>query len=164
MDGNQYRGVEDKPRHLFVDGGKKNPNVRSYWTTSTPFLHCPIISSKMTQTRFELITRCLHVTNPATLQTNRMSPLYNKVGKVKWLVNDLRAKFQYNFNLGRIITISEMMLRYKVRYCPITQYMPNKPVKLGVKVWCLTDSTSKYMWDFIVNQGACKSDANVAKE
>lgn len=44
-------------------GIKNNPNSRSYWATSTFFFHCPVINLKIIRTRFELITRCLHVAN-----------------------------------------------------------------------------------------------------
>jgi hypothetical protein len=41
-----------------------------------------------------------------------------------------------------------MMVRYKGTHCPIRQYMPNKPLKWGLKVWYLACSVSKYVWNF----------------
>lgn len=90
-------------------GAKWNPNLESYWASFTPFLHCLIINPKMTRNRFELITRCLHVTNPATVETNGDNLNYEKMRKIKWLVDELRGKSQISFNLEKMITVDEMM-------------------------------------------------------
>lgn len=36
-----------------------------------------------------------------------------------------------NWNLGKELTKDEMMVRYKSKYLPIQQHLPNKPVKWG---------------------------------
>jgi hypothetical protein len=59
----------------------------------------------------------------------------------------------WEWNLGKYVTIDEMMIRYKGSYCPARQYMPNKPEKWGVKVWCLADSKSKFVYDFEIYCG-----------
>ena len=46
-----------------------------------------------------------------------------------------------------------MMIRYKGSYCPIQQYMPNKPKKWGLKVWCLVCSITKYVWNIEIDCG-----------
>jgi hypothetical protein len=50
-----------------------------------------------------------------------------------------------------------MMIQYKGSYCPAHQYMPNKPEKWRVKVWCLTDSKSKFVYNFEIY---CGKNAN----
>jgi hypothetical protein len=52
------------------------------------------------------------------------------------------------WNLGKYVTMDEMMIQYKGSYCPARQYMPNKPEKWRVKVWCLADSKSKFVYNF----------------
>jgi hypothetical protein len=47
-----------------------------------------------------------------------------------------------------------MMICYKGSYCPARQYLPNKPCKWGVKVWCVADSSSKYVYNFDIYCGA----------
>jgi hypothetical protein len=37
------------------------------------------------------------------------------------------------WQLGKFLTIDEMMVRYKGIYCPIRQYMLKKPEKWGIK-------------------------------
>lgn len=41
--------------------------------------------------------------------------------------------------------------------------MPNKLIKWGVKIWCLANSLSRYIWDINVYQGADKKGSTVAK-
>ena len=60
------------------------------------------------------------------------------------------------WNLGDKVTIDEMMVQYKDNYCLIHQYMPKKPTKWRIKVWCLTDSVSRYVWALEVYCGTNK--------
>lgn len=57
---------------------------------------------------------------------------------------------------------NEMMMSYKGKYCPTRQYMPAKPVKWSLKLWCLTDSRSSYMWTFDAYCGAPQVDEGEA--
>lgn len=107
----------------------KNMDLRSYWATSIFFLYCPIISSKMTQNRFKAITRCLHITNPSMLEIDNASCLYDKIDKVRWLVDECKIKFRSSYNLSKLFIVDEMMFHYKGKLCPIWQYMPMKPIK-----------------------------------
>jgi hypothetical protein len=50
------------------------------------------------------------------------------------------------WNLGQYLTIDEMMVRYKGSYCPARQYMPKKPEKWGMKIWCLVDSVTRFVY------------------
>lgn len=111
----------------------------------------------MTWSQFEVIMRCLHVTNPISLENDKASALYDKIGKVRWLVEECRANFKSAYNLGMLIIVDEMMLWYKGQVLPIWQYMLAKPVKWRVKVWCVMDSNSKCVWDFSVFEGVSKN-------
>jgi len=51
------------------------------------------------------------------------------------------------------MTVDEGMVMYKGKYCPIRQYMPNKPVRFGIKVWAAADALSKYVWNFQIYCG-----------
>jgi len=101
-----------------------------------------------------MLTRCLHITNPAAYVSERNSPGYDKMGQVRWLVTDIRGAFRRAWKLDKFITFDEMMIRYKGSYCPARQYMPKKPQKWGIKVWCLADSVSKYVFNFDIYCGA----------
>lgn len=53
---------------------------------------------QITCTRFELITQCLRLLNHDSLEQDRRSPHYDKIGKVKGVVYDVRSKFQASFD------------------------------------------------------------------
>ena len=63
-------------------------------------------------------------------------------------VREIWNKFIYNsmscWQPGQYLTIDEQLLPNKSR-CPITQYIPTKPDKFGIKFWMLVDVESKYI-------------------
>jgi hypothetical protein len=133
--------------HIYI-GLKKQPNLKTYWMHDSIF-HCDTISNIFTRQRFQDLRRCLHITNPAQYENvQRDDPAYDKIHQTRWLVDAIRERCKAAWNLGKKLTIDEMMVRYKGTYSPIRQYMPNKPLKWGLKVWCLACSVSKYVWNF----------------
>lgn len=75
----------------------------------------------MLRNHFELIIRCLHVTNPTILESDKKSWFYDKVGKIKWLVDEGRSKILKNYNLDDMVIIDNIILKYKDNFCPIRQ-------------------------------------------
>ena len=75
---------------------------------------------------------------------DRSSVNFDKL-KLRWLFDKIRDRYNNMWNLGDKVTIDEMMIQYKGKYCIIRQYMPKKPTKWGIKVCCLIDSVSKYV-------------------
>jgi hypothetical protein len=133
---------------------KKLPNVRWYWMKSEPLLYCHVIVGMFSRTRFLAISRCLHLQNPRTISQDRNALEFDKIRHVRWLLNSIRDACKEYWNVGEYVTIDEMMIRYKGVYCPARQYMPKKPEKWGLKIWCLVDSRSKFVWDFDIYTGA----------
>ena len=68
---------------------------------------------------------------------------YDKLEQVRWLVNAIPDSCKKVWKLGKFCTIDKMMIKYKGTYCPLQQYMPQKPQKWGIKVWCLACSVTK---------------------
>jgi hypothetical protein len=144
---------------ILIMGMKRQPNIRTYWYREPSIFHCPTISRAFSRSRFQALTNCLHVTNWETYGIERGMPGYDKLHQVRWLVDELRRLFRREWELGEFLTVDEMMIGYKGTYCPMRQYLPNKPCKCGIKVWCLTNSSSKYVYDFDVY---CGHDHNLA--
>jgi hypothetical protein len=139
--------------HIYM-GMKREPNVKAYWHWEGSIFHCPIISNIMIRERFCEIRRCLHTTNPATYEhIEKDQPGYDKMRQTRWLVEEIRKACMREWSLGKYLTIDEMMIRYKGSYCPAHQYMPKKPEKWGIKVWCLADSSSKFVYNFDIYCG-----------
>jgi hypothetical protein len=111
--------------------------------------HYDIISNIFTRKRFEDLRKCLHIINPVQYENiEREDPAYDKIHQTRWLVDAIRERCKVAWNIGKNLTIDEMMVRNKGTYSPRRQYMPNKPLKWGLKVWCLACSVSKYVWNF----------------
>ena len=78
---------------------------------------------------------------------------YDKMGQVHWLVDEMRDKFRSHYNIYKFLIIDELMIGYKRKYCPAYQYMPKKFQKGEIKVWCLANSYSKYVYFFKIYSG-----------
>jgi hypothetical protein len=75
-------------------GLKKLPSKRLYWSRDEPLFRCPIISQLMTRDRYELITRCLHIANAPLAETDPSSSTYDKLHKVRWMMDEIRERFK----------------------------------------------------------------------
>lgn len=128
---------------LILMGIKEFPHIRCYWS-SPEFYNCPLISEVMSRQRFEAIIRCIHLVNNDDVVTDKNSPQFDKIAKVRWLCESFASLSQTLYNNERVCTVDEIMIPYKGRYCSIRQYMKAKPVKFGVKVWALASSQSRY--------------------
>lgn len=82
-------------------GLKRHPNLKTCWSRKGSFFHCPRISQIFTHACFQSLTRCLHITNPATYVTNREVADYDKMGQVRWLVAEVRANFRQHWKLEK---------------------------------------------------------------
>ena len=87
-------GVEGFFAIFLYMGIKIEPNIRCYWKKSCDFLWCLVISSIMTRNRYEHIIRCLHVHNDHRPTTNRSSGDFDKLVKLRWLLDDIRDRYK----------------------------------------------------------------------
>jgi hypothetical protein len=67
---------------------------------------------------------------------------------MQWLVEEIQSACMREWSLEKFVTIDEMIVCYKGSYCPVRQYMPNKPKEWKIKFWVLTDSSSKFIYCF----------------
>jgi hypothetical protein len=95
----------------------------------------------------------LHVTDLATYVGDRSSPDFDKMHQTRWLINEMKAAYKREWQLGQHVTIDKTMVKYKGKYCSAHQYMPKKPIKWGLKVWVMADATSHIISDFEVYCG-----------
>lgn len=85
-------------------------------------------------------------------QHPRGSENYDRLFKLRPVLDCLRRTFKSNYNLHQNVSIDEAMVKGKGKN-PIQQYMPMKPIKRGTKIWCLGDSESGYLYDIQVYAG-----------
>ena len=94
---------------------------------------------------------CFHVNNNAN-QVPREDPAYDKVFKVRPVINCMVQCCQTELVPERDLTVDEAMVKYNGRLS-MKQFMPMKPVKHGIKVWECAEASSSFVCDFQVYTG-----------
>ena len=67
-----------------------------------------------------------------------------KLGEVQPILDYVNGRFHSVYNVHRDVSVDEAMIPFK-RRSSLKQYMPNKPVKRGIKVWALADAKNGYI-------------------
>ena len=55
------------------------------------------------------------------------------------------------------LSVDEAMIKFKGR-SSLKQYMPKKPIKRGIKMWCRADSVNGYLCNFGIYTGKTGAD------
>ena len=97
------------------------------------------------------INRYLHFVDNDTLSP-RGSVNYDRLGKVRPVVNRLAERFLTLYDPNCQLSIDEGMIKYKGR-CSMKQYMPLKPTRRGLKVRMRADAINGYVSEFQVYTG-----------
>ena len=126
------------------------PAVDDYWRRD-PLLRYAPIADRITRDRFRELSRYLHFVDNDTL-VPRDSPGYDRLGKVRPLIDHLSNKFEELYQPHREVAIDEAMIKFQGR-SSLKQYNPMKPIKRGIKVWVLADSHNGYFMKFQVYTG-----------
>ncbi len=73
----------------------------------------------------------------------RESPRYDRLGKVRPLLEHIQSRCAELYNPSKHLAVDEAMIKFQGR-SSLKQYMPKKPIKRGIKVWVLGDSSNGY--------------------
>ena len=77
---------------------------------------------------------------------------FSKLYDVSDFLELLKGNFQAHFDPGEKLTIDEMMIKFKGR-STIKQYLKQKPIKRGYKVWILADTLTGCVYNFQIYSG-----------
>ena len=105
----------------------------------------------MSRNRFEKLSQYFHVNNNAN-QVPREDPAYDKLFKVRPVINRRVQCCQMELMPERDLTVDEAMVKHNGRLS-MKQFMPMKPVKRGIKVWECAEASSGFVCDFQVYTG-----------
>lgn len=105
----------------------------------------------MSSHRFELLLKFLCL-NDSRKQPARGQPGYDKLYKVRPLLDAVVKNFQSSYTPIENLSIDESMVGFKGRLA-FLQYMPKKPQKWGMKAWVLADSSKGYIWNWKLYTG-----------
>ena len=126
------------------------PSLNDYWRRD-PLLHYAPIADRIARDRYRELSRYLHFANNDAL-VSRGSPGYDRLGKVRPVINHLSENCAKLYQPHCEVAIDEAMIKFQGRSC-LKQYNPMKPVKRGIKVWVLADSHNGYFQKFQVYTG-----------
>ena len=90
--------------------------------------------------------------NNSEQRPSRSCPDYDKLYKIRPLLDQLTESFQSVYVPNREIVVDESIVGYKERLSWI-QYMHKKPTKCDIKAWVLAESGSGYVWSFKLYSG-----------
>ncbi|XP_065188227.1 piggyBac transposable element-derived protein 4-like [Sycon ciliatum] len=122
------------------------PHLSHYWSTSTLFHGLWARHMIPTFIRYKALLCFLHIVDPTT------EDAADKLRKVR-LVNDhFQQKCRELFQPFQSIAIDERMVKSKARFA-FKQYISNKPVRFGFKVFALCDSALHYLYNFKIYTG-----------
>lgn len=107
-------------------GIKRMPSYKDYWSSS-PDLHDSYISSLMSQKRFGWLLGHFHI-NDNSLMANRNSPDFDRLYKVRPVLDHLGKAFAKSLLPSEVLALDESMIKFKGR-STLKQYMPKKPIK-----------------------------------
>ena len=122
-------------------GLNKLPSIDDYWKQS-PVYHYSPIADRISRNRYREISRYLHFVDNSTL-ASRGSPEYDRLGKIRPLLEQIQSRCATLYNPSKELAIDEAMIKFQGR-SSLKQYMPQKPIKRGIKVWVLADSRNGY--------------------
>lgn len=108
-------------------------------------------------TRWEQIKRFFKLSHP-----EHEDPT-DKLTKVRGLWEYFLAACKANLWPGENVAVDEAMKKFKGR-CSFKQYIKNKPVRWGLKIFCLCCSATAYLWNAIIYVGKKKTDDQKKKE
>jgi len=126
------------------------PGYKDYWSRDN-FIGNEGIKSVMPVRRYEKLTEYFHVSNRAA-EPARGEDNYDKLFKVRPVVNMAKDLFKRNYKPNKHMAIDEAMIKWTGRLS-YKQYLPAKPIKRGIKVWMRCDADNAFLTDFNIYLG-----------
>ncbi|KAK6168810.1 hypothetical protein SNE40_019986 [Patella caerulea] len=135
---------------------QKKGRIASYWSKHW-LTQTPGFNQTMTSKRFLQILSCIHFVDNSSTTVNKS----DKFWKIRTLLDYVVKRFQLVYNPEREIAVDETMLKFKGRL-GIKQYIKNKPIKWGIKLFTLAESSSGYVLNIIPYAGK-REDTQLSK-
>ena len=135
---------------LFFMAVPSIPNFDHYFSRDWVFA-VPAIQNVFTRNRFWQLWQNFHLADNSR-QPAPTDEGYDKLYKLRPMINVMREKFKQAYNIGQHICVDEHMVKGKGKN-PFKQYLPMKPIKRGTKIWELACSCCGYLYDFQVYTG-----------
>ena len=126
---------------------QKRGKTATYWSTHAA-TSTPLYSNTMPCSRFLQINRFLHFVDNEDTSIDHSK----KSWKVQNIVDYLCKRFRCVYTPGKHLSVDETMIKFKGRLS-CKQYIKIKPIKWGIKLFTVAESTSGYVLNIIPYMG-----------
>ena len=128
---------------LVILAGSMNSNMESIkWMWNENYGR-KIFPSTMTKRMFSRITQNMRFDN---FRSRRINNCNDKLQPIRWIFERVIKNSQKLMKPGESVTVDEQLIPFRGR-CSFKQYIPSKPAKYGIKVWCLNDSKNSFLYN-----------------
>lgn len=127
---------------IILMGIIKKPFLKMYFSTNE-MLSTPFFNRVISRDVFLNILKFLHFTSDSKAK---------KLEKLGSLIENLRNKFKTIYTPEKNICIDESLFGWKGRL-GFKQYVPSKRSRYGIKIYKLCESSSGYVWNFLIYYG-----------
>lgn len=110
--------------------------------------------------RFAVLLNCLRFDNPDDREEHKQS---DPGAAVSELLQKFNASSQASFSLGSNATVDEMLVAFRGN-CRFKMYMPSKPAKYGLKLQCLADARTSYVYNTYLYCGKGSDSMGLSQE
>jgi hypothetical protein len=122
------------------------------WQKASYGLLLPYAWHSMTHDAYEFLQCSIHFADNS-LQQPEGTEEYDPLFKVRYPLNAIGKGLQKVWTPGKDITIDKSMIKYCGHTVAFIQYMPAKPTKHGIKVFCVCCAISGIMLAYKVYYG-----------
>lgn len=126
-----------------------NTRLEEYWTATVDIFQTPGFSVHMSIDRFKLLSKCIHF-NDNDMFTLELDDSEAKLFKIKPIVDHLNYKFQVLYTPTQNIALDESLLMWK-GWLQMSQMIPNKAARRGLKTYEVCESQTGYLWRFEIH-------------
>lgn len=109
----------------------------------------PVFRAGMSGKRFEILLSCLRFDDA---QTRLQRKTTDKAAAVSQIFYKVINNSQKLYCMSEHVTIDEMLVPFRGR-CGFRVYMPKKPHKYGIKIMCLTDAKTSFLYNAYIYTG-----------
>lgn len=108
-----------------------------------------IFRATMSLKRFLFLLAALRFDDLTTRDERRA---VDRLAPISEFFNELLVNCQSNYCCGEYLTVDEMLVSFRGR-CAFRRYMANKPAKYGLKIFCLCDARTHYLYNAFIDCG-----------
>jgi len=145
--------------HLIFQGGMfgaHKPASTRLYRAAPHGINVPILRNVMKRDAFTFMRRFIHFCDNSKAK-KKGEPGYDALFKVSYALDIMVSGIRKVWCAGQRVTIDESMIKYMGRAVGFVQYMPAKPIKHGIKVFCLCCAYSGVMLAYKIYLGETKT-------